>query len=64
MENENLRSFEAAWEVEYLCARIKMIEDCVKNKNYSKAYSLLSMIQEKSRNAEFILDAIVDEKSE
>ena len=61
MDNNN---FAKAWDVEYLCSRIKMIEDCVKNKHYSKAYSLFSTLQEKIQNAEYTLDEMTGKDEE
>ena len=40
------------WETEYLCSRVKRIEETLKNENYEGALDYLNMIQEKAKNVE------------
>ncbi|VBB08450.1 Hypothetical protein LUCI_3756 [Lucifera butyrica] len=43
------------WETEYLCARVKRIEEDVKNGKFESALDYLNMIQEKAKSAEILI---------
>jgi hypothetical protein len=47
-----MRQFESAWEIEYICSRVKNINEAVKNGNCERALDYLNMIQEKAKIAE------------
>lgn len=47
--------FEKVWETEYLCARVKRISEAVERDNLQAALDMLSMIQDKSKEAERLI---------
>lgn len=51
----DMREFDAAWEVEYICARVKRVREAVENGDYEIAKDILSMIKGKVQAAELVI---------
>lgn len=48
-----MRGFDHAWEVDYICPKVKLIRKAVKDEDYTAALDYLNAIQEKILAAKF-----------
>lgn len=54
----NMKEFDRAWEVDYICPRIKLIRKAVKDGDYTAALDYLNTIQEKAKAAKHQIDKL------
>lgn len=56
MIEENIRDFNQRWEVEYICDRVRQIDQAVMRGDKERALDLLNMIKEKATSAEHFVN--------
>ena len=54
----DMKEFDHAWEVDYICPRIKLIRKAVKDGDYTAALEYLNTIQEKAKAAQLKINKL------